>query len=41
MRIFTDPNYEVKHQRLFEADTYLRSMGQHMHGQSSLKVDKG
>ena len=26
-----DPNYEVKHQRLFEEDTYLLSMGPHMH----------
>lgn len=41
MRICTDLNYEVKHQRRFEADTYLRSTGQHMHGQSSLKADKG
>ena len=26
-----DPNYEVKHQRLFEEDTYLLSMEPHMH----------
>ena len=26
-----DPNYEVKHQRLFEEDTYLLSMAPHMH----------
>ena len=26
-----DPIYEVKHQRLFEEDTYLLSMGPHMH----------
>ena len=26
-----DPNYEVKHQRFFEEDTYLLSMGPHMH----------
>ncbi len=26
-----DPNYEVKHERLFEEDTFLLSMGPHMH----------
>ena len=26
-----DPNYEVRHQRSFEEDTYLLSMGPHMH----------
>jgi len=26
-----DPNFEVKHERLFEEDTYLLSMGPHMH----------
>lgn len=26
-----DPNYEVKHQRPFEEDTYLLSLGPHMH----------
>ncbi|GIS79410.1 MAG: hypothetical protein CM1200mP14_09760 [Gammaproteobacteria bacterium] len=26
-----DPNYEVKHQRPFEEDTYLPSLGPHMH----------